>query len=348
MGKCLFINIFLVLIFLCRTGNSYSENKIRVLFYNVENYFDCDDDSLKSDEEFLPGGIRGWTPSKFWKKTGNIARVLAVAGDQGFPQIVGMAEVENDRCLQRLVRSSPLKNAGYSFIHYESQDIRGIDVCLLYNPFVFRPLHSKPISVFFTGEPDKKTRDILYVCGKVFSTDTLHIFICHFPSKLGGELETDPKRRQVAATLRQATDSIFQTSPNANILIMGDFNDSPDSPSIKSVLGAVSPKNNYQSKQLSMTETGQMKPKLYNLMAPLMAQTETGTNKNQSEWSLIDQIIISENLLDKSGDGTIFKPDFLLIPDRRWLGIKPFRTYHGMKYQGGYSDHLPVFLDIEF
>lgn len=312
-----------------------SANQIRIMFYNVENFFDCDDDSLKLDEEFLPGGIRGWTPSRFWKKAGNISRVLAVAGKNGFPDIVGMAEVENDQCLNRLVKSSPLKNAGYSFIHYESPDIRGIDVCMLYNPYVFTPLESKPIQIIFSEEPQRKTRDILYVCGKVYSADTLHIYICHFPSRLGGELETDDKRQQVAGFLRTHIDSVLEITPKANIVIMGDFNDTPISPSIKDVIGAVSPKNKTPSN-------------LYNLMLPKIDETDTGTHKNQSEWALLDHLIISENLLDKASEATIFSPDFLLIPDQRWLGIKPFRTYHGMKYQGGYSDHLPVIVDLSF
>jgi endonuclease/exonuclease/phosphatase family metal-dependent hydrolase len=336
----LFRLLLIIIALYCRIF-CFSENKIRVMFYNVENYFDCEDDSLKIDDEFLPGGIRGWTPSKFWKKTGNIARVLAVVGDNGFPDIVGMAEVENDRCLQKLTRVSPLKNAGYSFIHYESQDIRGIDVCLLYNPYVFAVLKSRPVSVIYTDEPEKKTRDILYVVGKVYSADTLHVFVCHFPSRLGGELETGSKRQQVAAIVRHLTDSIFNVVPKANILIMGDFNDTPDCPSIRNVLEAVSPEKYLRSTK----DVGII---LYDLMEPFVGQYEFGTHKNQSEWAILDQIIVSGNLMEKSGKATIFRPDFLLVPDRRWLGEKPFRTYYGMKYQGGYSDHLPVYMDIKF
>ena len=363
------IYLFLAVIMLLFSQKCNSANQIRIMFYNVENFFDCDNDSLKLDEEFLPGGIRGWTPSRFWKKAGNISRVLAVAGKNGFPEIVGMAEVENDKCLNRLVKSSPLKNAGYSFIHYESPDIRGIDVCMLYNPYVFTPLQSEPIQIIFSEEPQRKTRDILYVCGKVYSADTLHIYICHFPSRLGGELETDDKRQQVAGFLRTHIDSVLNIAPNANIVIMGDFNDTPLSPSIKDVIGAVSPEESILKKaflQKEITETSVTIPpketiftkvvspitttpsKLYNMMLPKIDETDTGTHKNQSEWALLDHIIISENLLDKASEATIFKPDFLLTSDQRWLGIKPFRTYHGMKYQGGYSDHLPVFIDLNF
>ena len=340
------IYLFLAVSLLLFSQKCRSANQIRIVFYNVENFFDCDDDSLKADEEFLPGGIRGWTPSRFWKKAGNISRVLAVAGKNGFPDIVGMAEVENDKCLARLVKSSPLKNAGYSFIHYESPDIRGIDVCMLYNPYVFKPIESKPIQIIFSEEPQRKTRDILYVCGKVYSADTLHLYICHFPSRLGGELETDDKRQQVAGFIRTHIDSILKISPKANIVIMGDFNDSPLSPSIKDVIGVVSPKETLITEVV--TPKSKNPAKLYNLMLPKIDETDTGTHKNQSEWALLDHIIISENLLDKASEATIFTPDFLLIPDQRWLGIKPFRTYHGMKYQGGYSDHLPVFVDLNF
>ena len=334
---CCIKKIFIPLLILTQyVAESFSQDNVRALFYNVENYFDCDDDSLKNDAEFLPGGIRGWTPSRFWKKTGNIARVLAFAGENGFPAIVGMAEIENDKCLDKLTKWSPLRNAGYSYIHYESPDVRGIDVCLLYNPFIFKPIYHRPYSIEFKNELNRKTRDVLYVCGEIYSGSQLHLFVCHLPSRLGGELETESNRCQVAATIRKAVDSIFLQIPDANILIMGDFNDTPVNKSIAEVLRAKAP--------VKEPESGQ----LYDMMLSLMNVAEVGTHKNQAEWALLDHMIVSGNLLKKAGPAMILKSDFLLMTDRRWLGMKPFRTYHGMKYQGGYSDHLPVYLDLIF
>jgi len=44
----------------------------------------------------------------------------------------------------------------------------------------------------------------------------------------------------------------------------------------------------------------------------------------------------------ENGEAIIFDAPFLLVPDEKYGGMKPFRTYSGPKYLGGYSDHLPV------
>jgi predicted extracellular nuclease len=313
--------------------------KFRVMFYNCENFFDCIDDSLTNDEEFLPGNIRGWNYDKYQKKQNNIARVITNIGEWDAPAIVGLCEVESDKCLYDLTRNSGLKNLKYRFVHFESPDPRGIDVALLYQPSVFKILEKKSLRINFPEGLTGKTRDILYVNGIVSSCDTLHVFVCHFPSRLGGELESEEKRVFVASFLKSKTDSIFSTDKNANILIMGDFNDYPDNKSMKEVLSAHKPEN--------------VKPEnLYNMMMPLM-NGNRGTHKIDGDWGILDQIIVSGHLFDmKSGlkvlqnSAVIFDAPFLLVKDDKFLGDKPFRTYNGMKYTEGYSDHLPVYIDF--
>jgi hypothetical protein len=314
----------------------------RVVFYNVENFFDCDHDTLKSDQEFLPGGIRGWTPSRFFQKAGHIAKVVAVAGEDRFPEIVAMAEVENDHCLEVLTRVSPLKNAGYSFVHEESPDVRGVDVCLLYDRYRFHLLGHRALPVVFQDESYKKTRDVLYVWGQVAAGDTVHLFVCHFPSRLGGASETDAYRRQEARLIRAAVDSIFVLQPCANILIMGDFNDLPTNKSLSVDLKGLDPR------RLSSSPMADSCSMLYNLMLPFGDAPEAGTHKQQGHWGVLDQMLVSGNVLKKKAVAHILEADFLMVQDERWLGRKPFRTYNGMTYQGGYSDHLPIYLDLNF
>lgn len=314
----------------------FSREGFRTVFYNVENFFDCKHDSLKNDYEFLPGGIRGWTPTRFWKKAGQISRVVAAVGEDRFPELVGLAEVENENCIHSLLRSAPLKNAQYHFIHEESPDARGVDVCLLYNRYLFEPIRHQAMSVVFPNEPEKKTRQILYVCGQVFPNDTLHLFIVHASSRLGGVLESESYRRFTASLIRQKVDSLFQVNIQSKILIMGDFNDYPTNRSLTVDLNAKAP-------------TGRSHPgDLYNLMVPLDGNPETGTNKHQADWGILDQLLVSGSLRNLTPGARIFDADFLLLDDKRWLGRKPFRTYHGMTWQGGYSDHLPVYVDFKF
>lgn len=343
------------------SGSDDADLEATVMFYNVENFFDCDDDSLKSDEEFLPRGMRAWTPTKFWKKIENISRVLACARDEGYPDIVGLAEVESKKCLDCLTRSSLLKSAGYYYVHYESDDARGIDVALLYNPYVLTVDSSEAVKIYFSDGSGRTSRDILHVTGRIYGLYKIDVFVCHFPSRLGGEMESEQRRCEVASIIKNKTDSIFTKDPQSAVLIMGDFNDTPENKSIKSVIGAApgdglndfAGDNRYVIKSQGgftgsgIENTSMKAAKIVNLMMPFI-EKRTGTHKNMAEWGLLDQIMVSQELYRSVSTVEILKKDFLLLPDKRWLGVKPFRTYHGMKYQGGYSDHLPVITDLVF
>jgi len=311
----------------------------RVMSYNVENLFDLDDDSLTRDEEYLPGGMRGWNYSRYRRKLIHIGRVL-VSGGWNLPSIAGLCEIESRRTLNDLTLYSPLKNLGYRFVHYESPDARGVDVALLYQPEDFLVLSHKPVRIDFPHAPHSRTRDLLYVSGIVPSGDTLHCFVCHFPSRLGGELESEQNRIFVASVLRNQVDSIYNRNVKPLIIIMGDFNDYPDNDSMKKILKA--------------SEAADSKSELVNLMFPLH-KAGKGTHKHAGEWGALDQLIVSRSLIDSTSafraypDGArILDLPFLLQDDKQYLGQQPFRTYVGMKYQGGYSDHLPVYIDFYY
>lgn len=333
------ISIVVVMLLQGITAQTSEMNTFRVMSYNVENLFDLDDDSLTRDEEYLPGGIRGWNYTRYRKKLIHIGRVL-VAGGWNPPAVVGLCEIESRKTLNDLTHNSAVKSLEYRFVHFESPDTRGVDVALLYQKEMFRPVNQKAISIVYPHAPGVHTRDLLYVAGKVPTGDTLHCFVCHFPSRLGGELESEPNRRFVASVLRQQVDSLLAIQRNSKIIIMGDFNDYPDNVSMNEVLGAVDPE----------TAEGD----LINLMFPLH-KSGKGTHKHAGKWGALDQLIISRALLDptskfhtKADGATIFSLPFLLEEDSKFFGYQPFRTYAGMKYQGGYSDHLPVYVDFYY
>lgn len=334
------IVMWLLLAFLPANAQISEKKSMRIMCYNVENYFDCVDDSATLDEEYLPGGMRGWNYQKYEQKQANISKVITAIGGWEPPVLVGLCEVESERALRDLTAFSGLKSLKYRFVHYESPDARGVDVALLYQPSKFKVIHSKPITVVNPEFPESKTRDILYASGKMPTGDTLHVFVCHFPSRLGGELESEEKRMFVASVLRSSVDSVFRLNPNAAVVIMGDFNDYPDNKSMLEVLGALPPD--------TKPEAG----KLYNLMYPLH-KAGRGSHKHNGEWGALDQIIVSGGLLNMkqkvfttTADAQIFEAPFLLEEDKSFLGKQPARTYVGMTYKGGFSDHLPVFVDL--
>ena len=196
------------------------ESGVRVVFYNVENLFDFKKDTLTKDYEFLPEGLYAWTPGKFFNKLQSISNVILSTGGWEPPEIIGLAEVENQSVMHLLATSYPLAPFGYKVVHYESPDVRGIDVALMFRPDKFMLLYSEPLAVKIAEEPLFTTRDILYVKGIVLNKDTLHLFVNHWHSKLGGEKISTPHRRAAAQRLKRATDSLLTVNPAAHILVM--------------------------------------------------------------------------------------------------------------------------------
>jgi len=318
-----------------------SPQYFRIMFYNCENFFDVEDDSLTNDSEFLPNGDRNWNKHRYYIKRDQISQVITAIGGWTPPDLVGLSEVENFNVLYDLTHYSSLYMSEYSIIHKESPDSRGIDVALLYRKQTFKPLNTEFLKITY---PDNEatTRDILFTKGINNQQDTLFVFINHWPSRWGGQLESEERRLFVASVLRHKVDSIFQDSPNANIVIMGDFNDEPNNKSLIDILKA----------QPKLTD---IKPSnLYNLSYTLQYERNQGSYKHDGYWGIIDQIIVSGNLLSNLGtlytnidNAHIFNAPFLLEDDENNVGKKPFRTYSGFRYLGGYSDHLPVFLDLQ-
>ena len=315
-----------------------AQQQFRVLEYNVENLFDCQNDSLKNDEEFLPTSPRSWTYARFQDKVNKISKVILAASGEQVPDLVGLCEVENEYCVQQLVGHSPLKDAGYRYAMTDSPDQRGIDVVLLYQPATFRHLGTQIIRIDSKKLDRRPTRDILHVSGRVVSGDTLDVFVCHMPSRSGGEAKSEPYRLFTAKYLREAADSVMAERQHPNVIIMGDFNDYPTNRSITEVVGAVKPGKKVE------------KTRLYNLMDG----KEGGTYRYRGEWGILDQMIVNGYMLKGNKrikvnykDAGIITYPFLLEEDDRYGGDIPSRTYWGKKYHGGYSDHLPVLLKLK-
>lgn len=314
-------------------GKGASETEtMTVAFYNVENLFDTTDDPAISDEEFLPDSRRQWNTNKYETKIEHLAKVLSNIGSNG-PDVLGLAEIENIDVVEAL--SDKMKTSGYRIIHKNSPDERGIDVALLYKPANFKT----SVHEFLTVEipNDRPTRDILHVQFTTQDDQTLHVYVNHWPSRWGGKDTSEPKRVIAATVLRKSIDRALSADPDAQILIMGDFNDEPGDKSISQVLGANGNPTNTP---------------LYNPFYALW-DLEAGSYCYHGHWNMLDQIMISQGLRDgKSWD---YVPNSQYIFDRPWLRQTdnnyagwPLRTFGGPNYLAGYSDHLPVFIQLNY
>ncbi len=319
-----------------------NENTLRICFYNLENFFDYDDNPAKDDDAFTPTGVNNWTKTKFENKAKKIAKVFVALGQWDLPEIIGVCEVENETVIHHLLYKTPLSSGKYKYVYYESPDSRGLNVALFYRPEKFKVITSHSIRLIDSLDISYKTRDILYVQGVLISDckDTLHLFINHWSSRYGGYAATVSKRNLAALTLRLKIDSLLNLNPDARILIMGDFNDYPDDESLTLYLHAPYDTNDRKENNL------------INMMYPYFSKNNMGTHKYQQYWGILDQIIVSPGLyraqsgLQTKTAGIIFNSDFLLEEDKVNIGEKPMRTYLGPIYQGGYSDHLPIYIDL--
>ena len=287
---------------------------------NCENLFDCKDDSLKQDEEYLPEATRHWTTKRYWHKLNNTAQELLSCTDNGIPDLIALCEVENDSVVHSLVRRSLLRNAGYEYVMTQSPDVRGIDVALLFSPSSFALVNSYSLRVE-PVEGMRPTRDILYACGRILSGDTLHVFVVHAPSRYGGERYSRPFRLAVADRLCQSIDSLQALTHDANIIVAGDFNDEADSPSLRRIC-------QHRLRNLTKDARGQ--------------HGVRGTYRYRGAWNTIDHILGSRSIYNKVDTAFIHAHLFLLEEEPQYGGYRPRRTYNGMRYQPGYSDHLPL------
>lgn len=296
--------------------NSPSDS-LKVLFWNVENFFDWRNDSTSvSDAEFSSRGDRRWTRKRFRAKCDAIAKAILWAGA---PDVIGMAEVENAHVLKRLLQETVLRKLDYRIVHFDSPDPRGIDVALLYRASRVELLHAQPCHLYAEDSTVMATRDILLAQIRTSARDNIGLLVNHHPSKYGGAATSGPRRRMALMRLRQLADSL-RAEGTLRILAMGDMNDTPENSAF----------------QL-------LSPVLENRAAELHRKGE-GTIKYEGRWELIDMFFASAEA--RAGPMRILMIPFLMTQDSAHTGTKPLRTYSGPRYIGGVSDHCPISITL--
>lgn len=337
----------LVFLFFAISLTVYAQTKpYKIVFYNLENFFDTVNDPEVLDDEFTPEGPKKWTQDKYDKKLHNMERVFfdIAAINKDYPVVIGVSEVENRNVLEDIVAAPKLAPANYRIVHHDSPEARGVDVAFFYRADVFKFEGEKAIRTIIPSLPNFKTRDILTMWGKIDGEDFLFM-VGHWPSRLGGKEASEYKRIAVGEQMRSIADSVKQIRPDVKVVLMGDFNDDPTDPSITQGLGAKLKvkelqKGDYYAPYASMLKAGY------------------GTLAYGDAWNIFDNIVVTENLVNDTTDklkiqkapgskfyGNIFKRHYMVQKEGQYKGY-PLRTYVGNNFQGGYSDHFPVYIYI--
>ena len=317
-----------------------------VAFYNLENLFDTINDPEKNDEEFLPESPRAWNQTKYEKKLANLDKVLfdlAVEAGKEFPSVIGVCEAENRTVLEDLISQKKLSHGNYRICHFDSPDRRGIDCAFLYRPDVFKLEGSRAIKFNMPGRPDFITRDFVTMWGKI-EEEPFFFVVTHWPSRLGGKETSEALRNAAAKQCREFADSVRRIDSRTKVMIMGDLNDDATDRSITEVMGAKG--------KIKEVKDGDM----YNPFIELL-KAGYGTIAYRDAWGLFDNIILSGNLVNQKEGlhlikkpgrkfyGNIFVASYMIQQEGQYKGY-PLRTFTGNDFQGGFSDHLPVYVLI--
>jgi len=301
---------------------SFSQSEERsIMFYNVDNLFDTLDTADKNDSEFLPEGKKNWNSKKYENK---IQRINKVFNELSTPLIIGVCEIENEQVVIDIVKGGQL-NGTHSVVHIESLDKRGIDNAIIYDSTELK-LEEEGVVRFDMPEGSSPSRDIVWA---KFSrnNEIIYAMVNHWPSRRGGQEKSEPKRMIAANAAKSFIDSLMNADKNIQIVFMGDLNDYPDNNGPQLISEALCP--------MITSESGEY----------------GGSYNYRGEWGILDHIMVTKNFHKNKGvkvvkkSGKIHNFSYLMTTYKG--NIVPFRTYGGGKYLNGYSDHLPVSVEIK-
>ncbi len=317
-------------------SKSMTMNQYPVVFYNVENLFDTQDDPTNpGDDEFTPHGALYWDEERYHQKLEHLEQVLFMP-DSNQLLFAGLAEVENRTVLKELLQTGRFRDGNFRYTHFDSEDHRGIDCAFLYDASHFQPITETRYRVEMEHQPHFRTRDILYIHGTLEGKEDIHVFVNHWSSRREGQHETEDRRIAAAMILRRQIDILLRNDPMANVIVMGDFNDTPTNKSMHQVLRA---------KGQHELQSGD----LVNLLIEEQKH-DKGTIVYRGDWQVFDQLIVSQGLLRGASGWSIEQNNAWILDKKELLYTykngdqKPNASYGGTNYYGGFSDHLPVYL----
>lgn len=305
-----------------------------IMFYNVENLYSPDPKPIHKFDPTI-SGLRNWDERKYNNKLFKISQVFEFIKQEHsyLPLFIGLSEIQGEKVINDLLKSEIFENK-FSYIHYDSMDERGIDVALLYDKTKIEIIDSETISYIFEIEDQNPenydtTRDVLHVKAK-YDEEQINIFVLHLPSKRENDVNK-PKRDYILADIRK---KIIKLAENQEaVILLGDFNENPNDDNLINLLT-----NDAHLKILTNPFTELLNNHIYSTF-------------HYKDGLVFDQILLSNNFFKenfplKYEKAYIFNHKKISNWDKKFAG-RPFRTYAGTRYLGGYSDHFPVLVKLK-
>jgi endonuclease/exonuclease/phosphatase family metal-dependent hydrolase len=203
------------------------KKQLKIAAYNLWNMFDVYDDPYSQDED---------TRVKPREQIEAIAKTLKEID----ADIVGCEELENVHILKAMVLDM-LPDSGYKyFATTDSNSGRGIQVGVMSKLPILSITSHKFRDLKLPGERNTWhfARDLVQVKVQVTDKQILELFLVHLKSRrsTSGDPDSSKWRLAEATMARQIIEETHKTYPDHWIVMMGDFNDTPETGTIQSLL----------------------------------------------------------------------------------------------------------------
>ncbi|MFN4149384.1 MAG: endonuclease/exonuclease/phosphatase family protein [Candidatus Sericytochromatia bacterium] len=293
--------------------NSTSKNDsetITVATYNIRNLFD----GIKNEVNGVKQSVADAPEASEQAKPEKELKALADSLREINPDVIAMQEVESKSTLSGFLNKY-VPELGYKVVLIEGNDERGIDVALITKLDIVEIKSHKDEKFPVINQPGKTQvfqRDLLQVSLKTSNNYNFTAFVGHLKSKHGGAA-SDLIRQAEATKINEIVTAFKNENPNANFVLMGDFNDTVNSNPLKPILNS----------NLSLSD---------------IIKEDLGTGKDVYTYhpikfrERIDYMLVSPSMKNEyiKGSVKISKfPQDMSNEDKKW-----------MFYQA--SDHLPV------
>jgi hypothetical protein len=312
-------------------------NEYYIGWWNLENLFDVENSVHRPQwlKSRLRSELAGWSQQILDKKISQLAKIISRMNGKEGPDILGVCEVENQPVLQFLVDGLSALGRNYQIAHHDTSDKRGIDVAFIYDAGKFEFEQQ----FFHVVLKRTGTRDLFQVNLRTAAGRDLILIGNHWPSRSGGQLESEPYRIVAGETLSYWHERILEIKgADAAILVMGDFNDEPFNRSL----------TDYALSTNSIAKVRNARtPRIYNLMWPIMGKGQ-GSFYHDNLPNMLDQFLVSKGFL-KSNAPIQLKTDSVRIeafPEMVSGGDYPDPIPFGRPAEDlntdGFSDHYPI------
>jgi endonuclease/exonuclease/phosphatase family metal-dependent hydrolase len=298
-------------------------------FWNVENLFDDQDDNRTGPGDREYDEWLAHNPAALKAKLGKLTDALLKLDDGRGPDILAMVEVESVRAAE-LVKEALNARIADPSQHYRSVLMKEINAGRHIAPAILTRL---PV----VGDRTKKlgSRQRILEGRVVVDGQELIVIASHWTSRL--QADGAKSRANYANKIYGAFHAMYQLgNPAVDVLVCGDFNDTPQDASVTGHLHAASDRQ--------AVLTAKDPPKLFNLFAAKDPEAGFGTHYYK-RWYIFDQIVVSPGLLDSAGWScepasaqtlsSLTRPGDKLRRPWRFGGQKDTEAR-------GYSDHFPV------